>query len=182
MYKNERKQRLDGFLALYKKGACFDSADRPFHSFEPPFEEYLWPFPDLFIVNLRSFHVLRRLYDEQSEFRRYHGWVNSVFFVLWTAYTRSKSEQKFQTLLFSEIIKGLKLKITCSLLTGIAKNLALDLISSWPIVLGNCGSYLYRKRNANLGMLDLFTAANWINAISKHFSAIWHKHQESLFL
>ena len=48
--------------------ACLNSADRPFHNFAPLYEKHLWPFDELFFGNLRSVPVLRRLYDEQSEF------------------------------------------------------------------------------------------------------------------
>ena len=57
------------FLKLYKEVASFDSADTPFHNFAPLYEKHLWPFDDLFFGNLRSVSELRRLYDEQSEFR-----------------------------------------------------------------------------------------------------------------
>ena len=66
---NVRKQFLIFFLKPCGKADCFDSDDRLFHGFAPQKEEYLWPFADPFIGNLRPVTVLRRLFDEQSENR-----------------------------------------------------------------------------------------------------------------
>ena len=70
------------FLKQYREVACFDLADRLFHSFAPLQEKHLWPFADLFISSLRSVPISRRLYDQQDKLqvKRSHKYCKASSF------------------------------------------------------------------------------------------------------
>ena len=67
---------------MYSEVACFDPADRPFHSFAPLKEKHLCPIVYFFKGNLRSVPVLRKLLTEHVEFRmkRSHRYCGAISF------------------------------------------------------------------------------------------------------
>ena len=56
-------------LKLFRDDACFDSAERLFHSFVPLSEKHFCPFAEFFLGSFRSVTVLRRTWAEHCKLR-----------------------------------------------------------------------------------------------------------------